>query len=295
MTPETGPFGWLQNIIPRRHKRKKAASATASVTRGIHPLLPAYWENLALPVLESVEESMSPPSPQVRFLLKSQLPWAPFQTEFWLPKDRFYLYCLYFLTHGSYKAVLDLIRGQRVILGLRKETSTKANKGKGLYDDLFVVLKRDWPHRSGWAYRFLGNTEPAWKYDAKNPLKSKTMGQDADGDGVEDLGRIPAGTHRFKKGYSAKRGNILIPTESIRLERDTNHDGWFHNDKFNAKLEGRLYAGDTFFHKGGLGGFTGSAGCQTLEGPIFQKFWDTLGNQSVFYYVLVSLPVSAAP
>ncbi len=123
-----------------------------------------------------------------------------------------------------------------------------------------------------------------------NKSSKKHLGQDVDGDGVIDLGRIPIGTYIFKKGTSKTYGNILMPTAPIRLERDSNHDGVFDaKDIVKKSLEKNQYASDTYFHKGGGKNFTGSAGCQTLVAHEFTKFWKSLGQQSTFHYVLIRM------
>lgn len=251
--------------------------------------MPSHWRELVTLLLDDAEVSNGVLSQELQICLRQMLPAQLMRTETWRPQDRFFLAAAYLLAAGSPDAIRAFLCGQKVILGLRVETSSKANGGLGRYDDRFVVVKRNWPANTGEAYEFVGNTEPAYKYDALNPDKSKTMGQDVDGDGIADLGRIPAGTHPFKKGYTAKRGDILIPTVPIQLERDSNHDGRFGNDVVKTKLAANLYAGDTFFHKGGRGGFTGSAGCQTLEASVFNEFWAALDSQQFFYYVIVEV------
>ncbi|MGB9181697.1 MAG: hypothetical protein WCB68_20875 [Pyrinomonadaceae bacterium] len=224
-------------------------------------------------------------------MLLQYLPQGLPDTTGWSASQRFDLYSLYVMAYGTTGARINLSFGQSTILGLRMVTSTKANKGLGAFDDRFVVLWYDWARNQGEAYEFAGNTEPAWYYDAMNPNAKKIEGQDADGDNKADLGRIPVGTFEFRKDNHPKRGNILRPLEPIRLERDTNHDGWFGNDQVDPKHSNNLYASDTFFHRGGRGGFTGSAGCQTLEGEVFDNFWKALGSQKKFYYVLLSVGI----
>lgn len=292
MKTRNGLFAKLLN--GRSHQRRQDAHAETQEEALDRlgqepPFLPTHWRNLVTLLLDDAEMSNGALSEELRMCVAQMLPARLMPTETWRPQDRFYLAAAYLIATASPDALRAFLRGQKVILGLRVETSSKANSGLGRYDDRFVVVKRNWPAYAGEAYEFMGNTEPAYKYDALNPNKSKTMGQDVDGDGVADLGRIPTGTHQFKKGFTAKRGNILIPTVPIQLERDSNHDGWFGNDVVKAKLAANLDAGDTFFHKGGRGGFTGSAGCQTLEAGVFDKFWAALESQQEFYYVIVNV------
>ncbi len=44
-----------------------------------------------------------------------------------------------------------------------------------------------------------------------------------------------------------------------------------------------------YFHRGGKGDFTGSAGCQTIPQNDFNEFWKSLGDQKNFQYVLVNV------
>jgi hypothetical protein len=43
-----------------------------------------------------------------------------------------------------------------------------------------------------------------------------------------------------------------------------------------------------YFHRGGTTN-TYSAGCQTMPQSEFNRFWDSLGNQQRFQYVLVTV------
>lgn len=244
-----------------------------------------HWQDITTLLVEAGEFASEIMRAELRGLLPNYL----LPTQSWTPEQRFYLAAAYVFSYATAEAVHAFMRGEKVILGLRVETSTKAHMGLGRYDDRFVIVQRQDQTFSGTAVEFPGNTEPAYKYDAKNPKKSAAFGKDVDGDGVVDLGRIPAGTHQFMKGHSAKRGNILRPYKTIRLERDSNHDGLYGNDKVKIGLQNGLDAIDTLFHKGGRGGFTGSAGCQTLEAPVFERFWAATGSQKHFYYVIIKV------
>ncbi|MBX7222675.1 MAG: hypothetical protein K1Y36_22195 [Blastocatellia bacterium] len=227
------------------------------------------------------------------------------------PKESFNL-CLRYIkqkaTGNSHPVLQDLENGKRVILSFRKTTSTKANQGRGLYDDVTIVLwKRN--EAEHFVYSFESNTEPAAYYDQKfgsqyGNSRQKFTGNDADRDGVADLGRIPDGIYRFGKDYKAHFGkqqeavggkkhgyNILKPRENITAERDINHDGKFDEaDRKLIKKQSQMNSGQTFyFHRGGKGGFTGSGGCQTMKQPVFDAFWEKLGQQQEFYYVLITV------
>ena len=63
---------------------------------------------------------------------------------------------------GKPAASAALREGRVVLLGLRQDTSTLANKGRGVYDDYIVVLNA-WGQR-GHAHLFPATTEPTAQY-----------------------------------------------------------------------------------------------------------------------------------
>jgi peptidoglycan hydrolase-like protein with peptidoglycan-binding domain len=193
----------------------------------------------------------------------------------------FYVSCLERAPGATPRATKELLAGKRVILGLRVLTNTRANGGKGTYDDRIVVF---WNGKDGkHVEEFMANTEPSSRYEDK--WGPKKLGQDADDDGRLDLGRIPEGVHTYVKGSSTKYGNILRSAKAITAQRDTNHDGKF-NGKDLITNKKNLEVGDFLFHKGG-NSMTGSAGCQTMAPAVFEKFWKSLGSQQEFEYVLM--------
>lgn len=171
---------------------------------------------------------------------------------------------------------------QRNLLGFRKETKVYDNHGQGKYDDFLAML---WKTSSGQPRvreysQFC--TEPIGHYRG-------TIGDDANGDGVMDLGRTPEGYYEYKVGPLHNRlGRNLVPLREMYSIRDINNDG-----KFSTR-EPRTSAGKTIlFHQGGdltRGGNTGSAGCQTLPKSDFNNFWNDLhseGDPGVIGYTLV--------
>lgn len=184
----------------------------------------------------------------------------------------------------------ELDAGLRVIVGLRVTTPSTANEGRGIYDDRFVVLQRTKTGES--ALEFAGNADPSgWYEDVGGGLTAAgrpAVGADADGDGRLDLGRIPAGCYRYRKSQSSKFGDVLRSAGPIHAERDTNHDGVFDsNDRVDPAPAGGLYVTDFLFHPG-LEDRTGSAGCQTMTPNVFTAFWQALGDQEEFWYVLIT-------
>ncbi|QUV86258.1 hypothetical protein [Chloracidobacterium aggregatum] len=70
--------------------------------------------------------------------------------------------------------------------------------------------------------------------------------------------------------------NILMPTTSRPVVRDTNHDGVFdERDRNRNSFEGQTM----YFHRGGTTN-TYSAGCQTMPQSEFNRFWDSLATSS---------------
>jgi YD repeat-containing protein len=224
------------------------------------------------------------------------------------------VYASFVIAHGDERAVADLRAGNRVILGLRNENSTTVNNGQGAFDDRIVVLWRganNTPH----VERFSGNTEPSAQYDyrAGDTLTGRAAergyedvierykngsryadGQDANGDRIPDLGRLPPGVYRYAKAVNAKGGTVpgdpvhrvLKPETNLAVQRDTNGDGFFtsaDNGTTNMDEDRTMY-----FHPSGRSDTnTFSAGCQTIRASDWTRFWTSLGTQNSFSYVLL--------
>ena len=130
-----------------------------------------------------------------------------------------YNYCASLVTERSSPAARAALRnGQLVLLALRKETSTLANKGEGVYDDRIAVLNGRGGLRS--ARVFLACTEPGAQYSPRaahgtkggrvDPRYAdvkfrKSDGADVNKDGIADLGRLVEGTYVFRE----KTGGFL--------------------------------------------------------------------------------------
>lgn len=166
---------------------------------------------------------------------------------------------------------------QRNLLGFRKETNVYANQGNGEYDDYLAMV---WKTASGMLkvreYKHFC-TEPIGYYEGR-------QGDDANGDGRKDLGRIQEGYYEYKIGYSDLLGNVLQPLQEMYSVRDINHDGKFEGN------EPKTSAGySILIHKGGYD-YTWSAGCQTLREDDFESFWHDLmsdADPGVIGYTLV--------
>lgn len=142
----------------------------------------------------------------------------------------------------------------RVVLGMRVTTKTTASSthqvaGRGIYDDLLVVLWREQDKDGNIRKRvrqFIGNTEPSAQYVKAMVNKvnedgltihdrREYSGGDSNGDGKNEAGRLPDGRYIYERAWKKNfGGDILRPRASILVERDTNHDGLF--DTADAKL-----------------------------------------------------------
>lgn len=193
--------------------------------------------------------------------------------------DRYDHYAPYFARFGVKLGEMEADR--RTILGLKVTSSTKVNRGQGEYNDKVVVT---WQNTDGGkhAREFEANTEPSARYEGK-------QGGDPDGDGRKDLGCLPDGLFFFEKSRSQQFGKVLRPVQDIFVLRDIDHDGDF-DDKDRVNRVEALFnsAKSILFHPGGAV-ITGSAGCQTMRPKVFKQFWECLGNQTRFQYVLATV------
>jgi LysM repeat protein len=197
--------------------------------------------------------------------------------------QKYELYAGYVNAYGGAEAKADLAAGRQVILGLRADTAVNVNGGKGAYDDRIVVLQAN--ANGGSVAEFSANTEPSGQYDGR-------YGSDFNGDGRLELGRMTEGTVSFRKSRSDSLGDVLRPTGPLSVERDTNHDGRI--DANDPRGKGQSTDNSFLFHAGGNSN-TGSAGCQTLKPGDFRAFWNGLGDQKTFNYVLVYVDRHGAP
>lgn len=174
---------------------------------------------------------------------------------------------------------------KRNLISFRKETSTKANNWDGLYDDITLMI---WQNSSGEKHvrEYHSNTEPSSQYEDSSDPKAdrRTMGVDANRDGLKDLGRLPEGYYEYQKDYSQRLGNILRPLKSAMAQRDINRNGFFEPDEPLASAGKSM-----LFHKGGVTN-PYSAGCQTMNPTEYQRFWHDLnsdGDPGVIGYTIV--------
>lgn len=179
---------------------------------------------------------------------------------------------------GDATAKADLAAGRKVLVAVRTDSSTGANGGQGEYNDTMALVWKDGAGRYH-AQSFQGNTEPAGKYAARG------YGNDVNGDGRKELGRLVEGNYRYELQGGTFAGNRFFrATENQTALRDSNHDGRFTGaDTIDRTGAGR----SMLIHQGG-NSTTGSAGCQTLRPSDFNALLGALGGQSRFSYVLVN-------
>jgi hypothetical protein len=146
--------------------------------------------------------------------------------------------------------------GKKTMIGFRNITRTDSTSygnvaGKGKFDDTLYVMWTE-KDKEGKIVKHIKtfdyNTEPSAQYDSKLAGTKKKdgdkevtiakssrgilSGNDADGDGYVDLGRLPAGEYYYVKGDSTKWPRSLKPDRDIEVNRDVNHDGVFdENDR----------------------------------------------------------------
>jgi hypothetical protein len=219
-----------------------------------------------------------------------------------LSRRQTYAFCVGIVQQrGSAAAAGALDRGGMILVGLRRETSTLANRGLGAYDDHIVVLNGGDGLRT--ARVFPACTEPGAQYaerakpvgqgrlDARygNVVYKHAEGFDMDGDGITEIGRLRAGTYFFREkpnGHLKRRA--FQATQTQTAERDTNGDGRF-NALDRPRIDTRNVASTMYIHRGGTqaSGNTWSAGCQTIPDDLYPRFLASLGQMSSFHYVLV--------
>jgi hypothetical protein len=189
------------------------------------------------------------------------------------------LYSKYVAKHGDAQAKKDLAAGRRVIVGLRKSTPfTRDQPYRGTYDDRVVVMWKDSKGKPR-VQELRANTEPNRRWADDPSQASKPVGR-----------LVGNKTYHYKKSYSSSLGgHILTPDLSHgnpTIRRDTNR-----NHRIDSK--DHVYSGDwggqyVYFHRGASND-TYSAGCQTMDQGRFNTFWDALGGQSSFSYVLANV------
>jgi hypothetical protein len=202
----------------------------------------------------------------------------------------------------------------------------EALAGTGVYNDRLVVLWKDSDGTRHLQVAQQANTEPTAQYDhhagntghrprAEGGVENRTFapsagyeniarprkieGEDVNGDGIRDLGRLAEGTIEMRMGQHPNpqrpgtMDSALRPSQAAvaagqgMIQRDTNADGWFDQ----ADIGGVQDLNDTFKIHRGSGGNTDSAGCQTIHPAEYQGFIDAVRGdpgQTRWQYVLTS-------
>lgn len=187
---------------------------------------------------------------------------------------RYEVYERYLSKFGDAQAKKDLAAGKRVILALRQDTPMTSDQPfRGTYDDRIVVL---WKDRSGPHVQELrANTEPNRRWALPANASSKPVGRLADNQ-----------TIRYHKAWSTKFGNHLQPYGNPWAQRDADRDERFEK---NEKAYNGSWGGQAMFIHRAWTTDTGSQGCQTMDEGRFNTFWNALGGQNDFSYVLVNV------
>lgn len=214
-----------------------------------------------------------------------------------------YAYCESLVRQrGSRAAAAALREGRLTVVGLRRETSTLVNQGRGKYDDDLVVLNgvaglhsvRVFPACTEPGAQYAHRAKPLAAGGRVDPRYSdvrfkKLEGVDVNKDGILDAGRLRAGSYLFSEkdgGYMDARAFQSLDAQVA--ERDTNGDGRFNaSDSNRIDLKGAGTA--MYIHRGGaqVTRNTWSAGCQTIPDNLFVTFLASLGRVKTFYYVLI--------
>lgn len=188
--------------------------------------------------------------------------------------------------------------GWRNVIGFRKFTPMTKDVRPGVYDDMIIVAwLENVKQRDGTVetkkrcVKYPANTDPNYRY-----LERGTDGKDANKDGKLDIGLLPSGIYIYSttKGWSDTLNKLVFRMQKKnRVWRDINRDGYFNEE--DEKLvtdESAMIADDMHIHMGGKTD-TWSAGCQTMELSLFNKFSLNIeegrkAGQKYFTYLLVS-------
>lgn len=188
---------------------------------------------------------------------------------------------------GDAQAKADFETGKRVVVALRVSTNHVENQN-GRYDDKIAVLRK-LGDGTVQIRTFDGCTEPAGAYAHGKRRAAKGSHTDMNGDGKMDLGRLVAGSYRYRKREGNFMGAVAFrATRTQMAERDTNQDGSFDGRDAN-RIDRTGAQRSILIHRGGSETFTGSAACQTIKPSQYASFLAAISitTQREFSYVLV--------
>lgn len=203
------------------------------------------------------------------------------------PQQRYEHYAAIVREHGDAGAQADLAAGRRVVLALRQDTDTRANQGRGVYDDRMVVLWQGADGR-GQAVELRANTDPSGQYEDGGPFMRRAVGGNYGGDARGDQGRLAEGTYVHTRGSFLGARAMLGGNDQV-TERDTNHDGRFDDGVVTPRGSYGMH-----IHIGGEHN-TYSAGCLTLPPAEHARFFEALGGQNTVRTVVVDSARLAPP
>lgn len=268
------------------------------------------------PVLERLEQAAMPPRvPDYNGRAANE----PNELVGLTSTQKFDVYASIVEARGNRAAVVALRNEESVLLGLRKETPTVASmgdrewRGTGVYDDHILVLRMQ---ASGERHVFIAdraNTEPTAQYDhhaQPRPDRENTVyanvawrrrqGEDVNGDGIDDMGRLAEGTiemvtanhpnpasARTMAAFRPSEEQLTAPRDANGVQRDTNGDGWFTQTDIN----GVQSLNQTFKIHSGSRTNNDSAGCQTIHPDDYLDFVNAARadpQQNRWQYVLTS-------
>jgi LysM repeat protein len=249
-------------------------------------------DRLRIPTPAAAPDSTPPPTPApagtpiAGRVQPGRLPDTAGLTE----AQRYDLYAAQVQQFGSAEAKADLAAGRRVILALRNDTDTRANRGLGVYDDRMVVLWRD-GNGTRHAEELRANTDPSGQYEPGGPYTRRAVGGNYGGDARGDQGRLADGTYTHTRGTFLGARALMAGNDQV-TERDTNHNGRFDDGVRTARGSYGMH-----IHIGGQNN-TYSAGCLTLAPAEHARLFEALGGQNTVRTVVVNtrrLEASAEP
>ncbi|MCG7993506.1 MAG: hypothetical protein JAY99_00445 [Candidatus Thiodiazotropha lotti] len=221
-------------------------------------------------------------------------------------QQKFDVYASIVQTRGDQAARDDLANGNSVIVGLRSETGSLENHGRGVYDDRIAVISRE---ANGTVHVEEFNrvsTEPSAQYDANlanhpdNRFR-RSVGEDVTGDGIRDQGRLAApqtiqmyeDTHRNPASAGGSDFALRPTPQSVNqgqggVERFTAGTGYVDNSNPGTSDD----LNRTFKIHSGSRTNTDSAGCTTVHPNDYVRFEESIRThpgQTTWNYVLTEV------
>jgi len=227
-------------------------------------------------------------------------------------EQKFDVYSSIVQTRGNQAARDALDRGDKVILGMRKEDNSVVNHGKGEYNDRIVVLSRDPRNGTVKVEEFdRASADPTAQYDANTQHKAtnakydqkelkgmqfrRPEGEDVTGDRIPELGRLSEGTVEMWEtthptpwagtNFALRPTPDAIANSTSWIDRDSKHNG-------DSSTGVRSKLNDSIKIHAGSRNNTDSAGCTTIQPEDYKKFEAAVkgnGTQERWQYVLTNV------